>query len=198
MLIELQRVPAEQRLEEADLWSAFNAGRPRLLGGLLDALSGALRIHPRLKVDRLPRMADFGRWGAATAEALGFGAQAFLQAYAGNAKAQLDEIIESDPIAVAVCEMMKEEGSWRGGPTELLRVLTGRRVQGVPGDGWPKTPGKLSRRLRRLQTTLTDAGVGVRWAKDEAGSRGRVIIIEAVDSVQVSSLSSLVSSLNCP
>ena len=47
-------IPEDPRRTEAQLWPAFDEMGPRLLGGLLDAVSGALRGLPGVRLDRLP------------------------------------------------------------------------------------------------------------------------------------------------
>src|SRR5439155_25729840 len=42
LVVELPAIPDEKRRREDEFWPAFEAARPRLLGALLDALSGAL------------------------------------------------------------------------------------------------------------------------------------------------------------
>ena len=64
----------------------------QIFGGLLDALVGAMRLRDRLEFDRLPRLADFARWGAAAA--LGYGAAAFVKAMFANVERQITEVVE--------------------------------------------------------------------------------------------------------
>jgi hypothetical protein len=48
----------------------FEPARPRILGALLDALAEGLRELPRVRLVRLPRMADFALWATACETAL--------------------------------------------------------------------------------------------------------------------------------
>lgn len=193
LLIELERVGPEKRREESDLWRSFEAIRPRLLDGLLDALAEAMRVYPTIRFDRLPRMADFCTWGAAAAEAMGFGSLAFVRALALNAETQRDEVISSSPVAAAIREFAGKEGSWEGTPSELYKKFTPDKPR--QGDGWPKSASALSKALRRLQTPLADAGVRVTFpdGKDDKGHNSRGVKIEAVSARQMPSLPSLPS-----
>ena len=71
---------------------SVNSGRrsnelqPRILGGLLDVVTGAFRELPSVQIADLPRMADFARFGEAVGRALGSPANTFLSAYLGNRK----------------------------------------------------------------------------------------------------------------
>jgi hypothetical protein len=196
LLIELKRVSPDNRREESELWRDFEEMRPRLFGALLDALAGAMRVYPTLPRGPLPRMADFARWGAAAAESLGYGAQAFVDAYRLNSTAQLEEVLESSPIAAAVRRLVTETGSWQGTPTELYLALTNRRPD-TPrlGDGWPKGAPAMAKVLKRLQPALADSGLLVDWGPghDGKGQTNRKIRIEADNPRKVPSLPSSLS-----
>ena len=55
----LNPIPEQHRRPEAELWAAFNAERPQILGVLLDAVVVGLGRLPETRLERLPRMADF-------------------------------------------------------------------------------------------------------------------------------------------
>ena len=61
IFLTLNAIPDADRRPEAELWARFEKARPRILGALLDALVVGLRRLPDVKLDRLPRMADFER-----------------------------------------------------------------------------------------------------------------------------------------
>src|SRR5262249_14290503 len=46
LAIELEPIPDEKRKTEAQLWAAFDAARPGILGGLLDVVAKALQLLP--------------------------------------------------------------------------------------------------------------------------------------------------------
>jgi len=55
VFLTLEPIPEERRRPEQELWAAFEAERPRLLGVLLDAVAKGLAELPRTKLDKLPR-----------------------------------------------------------------------------------------------------------------------------------------------
>lgn len=59
--VELHPITDRERRPEAELVEGFRAALPRILGALLDVVASVLRKLPSVNVDRLPRMADFGR-----------------------------------------------------------------------------------------------------------------------------------------
>ena len=83
VFLMLEPIPEERRRPEQELWTAFEAQRPRILGVLLDAASKGLAMLPQTRLDKLPRMADFALWAAACETAL-WRAGTFWSAYCGN------------------------------------------------------------------------------------------------------------------
>ena len=57
--LTLPTIPEDKRREEGPFWLEFEAALPKILGALFDAMVGGLRELPSVKLDRLPRMADF-------------------------------------------------------------------------------------------------------------------------------------------
>src|SRR5438132_425220 len=66
IFLTLPPVGEAQRRPESELWREFEIARPRMLGALLDAVVHGLRTVGRVHLDRLPRMADFALWAAAS------------------------------------------------------------------------------------------------------------------------------------
>ena len=84
IVLSLPVISEEQRRTEAELWSAFRDAHQLILGALLDAVSAALRNERTVKLEKLPRMADFARWVEAAGEALGSPTGSFMAAYDSN------------------------------------------------------------------------------------------------------------------
>jgi integrase len=82
----LPTIPEDSRRPEAELIDAFKMARPRILGAILNAVTGALRDFPNATLADLPRMADFALWVTAAETALGWQSVTFLSAYRGNLK----------------------------------------------------------------------------------------------------------------
>jgi hypothetical protein len=83
---------------ERKLWQEFELVRPRLLGALLDALSHGLRALQQVRLDHLPRMADFALWAAACETSL-WPAGTFARAYAGNRRVAIEDAVDAEPVA---------------------------------------------------------------------------------------------------
>jgi len=76
--VVLDRIPPHERRPLEDLKAELLAARPAIMGGLFSALSAAIRSRPAL--DRLPRLADWGRYAAGVYAALDWGVVRFLEA----------------------------------------------------------------------------------------------------------------------
>src|SRR5262245_54332492 len=105
VLLTLEPIPEERRRPEKDLWAAFEAERPRVLGALLDAAATGLDMLPEIKLEKLPRMADFAQWATACESAL-WPPGTFWSAYCGNLDEAVESVIEADEVAVAVRTLM--------------------------------------------------------------------------------------------
>ncbi|QJX63798.1 hypothetical protein HLK66_20565 [Niallia circulans] len=162
IIIELDRIPEDERKEEREVWETFEKDRASIVGGALQALADAMAIYPNVKLDKLPRMADFTRWGYAIAEVLEYGGERFLQAYLKNRNQSNEEAISSHPVAATVVALMKENQSWSGSVASLLSELERVAVQekiNTKVKTFPKAAHILSRRLKEVKSNLEDVGI---------------------------------------
>jgi hypothetical protein len=125
IFLTLSPIGEEQRRSETELWREFELARPAILGALLDAASHGIRAVGSVHLAGLPRMADFALWATACETAL-WPAGTFTRAYTANRKAAIEGLIDSDPIAACVRELMSERSSWTGSAGDLLRVSVER------------------------------------------------------------------------
>lgn len=176
VFLTLDPIPEERRRPEQELWAAFEAERPRILGVLLDAVAKGLAALPTTRLDRLPRMADFALWATACEPAL-WPSGTFWSAYCGNRDEAVEGVIEADPIAAAVRVIMTTQTEWTGTASELLGALaelTGERM--AKTKAWPESPRALAGRLRRAATFLRRIGIDICFER-EGRARTRVIRI---------------------
>ena len=176
VFLTLEPIPEERRRPEQELWAAFEAERPRILGVLLDAVAKGLAELPRTKLDKLPRMADFALWATACETAL-WPSGTFWSAYCGNRDEAVEGVIDADPIAAAVRALMTTRTEWTGTASELLGALAemaGERV--AKAKTWPDSPRALAGRLRRAATFLRKIGIDIGFER-EGRARTRIIRI---------------------
>jgi hypothetical protein len=176
VFLTLEPIPEDRRRPEQELWAAFEAERPRILGVLLDAVAKGLAELPRTKLDKLPRMADFALWATACETAL-WPQGTFWSAYCGNRDDAVEGVIDADPIAAAVRAVMTTRTEWTGTASELLGALAemvGERV--AKSKTWPDSPRALAGRLRRAATFLRKIGIDIGFER-EGRARTRMIRI---------------------
>ena len=176
VFLTLEPIPEERRRPEAELWAAFEAERPRILGVLLDAVVEGLKRLPETRLEKLPRMADFALWATACETAL-WPAGTFWSAYCGNRDEAVEGVIDADPIAAAVRAVMATRTVWTGTASDLLGALAevaGERV--AKSKTWPDSPRALAGRLRRAATFLRKIGIEIGFER-EGRARTRTINI---------------------
>ena len=176
VFLTLEPIPEERRRPEAELWAAFEAERPRILGVLLDAVVEGLKRLPETRLEKLPRMADFALWATACETAL-WPAGTFWSAYCGNRDEAVEGVIDADPIAAAVRAVMATRTEWTGTASDLLGALAevaGERV--AKSKTWPDSPRALAGRLRRAATFLRKIGIEIGFER-EGRARTRIIHI---------------------
>jgi len=176
LFLTLEPIPEERRRPEQELWAAFEAERPRILGALLDAAAKGLAMLPQTRLDKLPRMADFALWATACETAL-WPAGTFWSAYCGNREEAVEGVIDADPIAAAVRTLMAARTEWTGTASELLGALAevaGERL--AKSKTWPDSPRALAGRLRRAATFLRKVGIEIGFER-EGRARTRIIRI---------------------
>jgi len=161
ILYECGMIDDANRLEDRRLDELLREKAPRIFGAILDVLVEALSVYPGVELKGLTRMADFHRWGYSIAEAIGYGGDAFLEAYRENVDAQSEETLRASMIAQVILRFMEGRDEWSGSPTVLLSNL-GSTAEGMGFSTkvkvWPKRAYILSRRLNELSPSLRKAG----------------------------------------
>jgi hypothetical protein len=192
ILVYLPTITEGDRQDEERFWADFDQARSHLLGAVLDAVSMALDRLPAVQPNKLPRMADFARWMAAAAPALGTDEAKLLAIYERNREQAHDIAVEASPVASAIIRFMEQQQRWDGTATKLLDELEDGTYAYVSEATmrrkvWPKGPNALSNALRRLQPNLLGAGISVEF---DRSSRTRTIKLEQMGNASSSSSSS--------
>jgi len=193
VILYLPTIPTGERRNEKAFWPAFEQARPEIFGALLDIVSAGLRALPTVRIDDLPRMADFAVWACAAADACGWTAQNFLDAYQGIRDAVHELTLEASPVGPFMRDFAVQHSPWEGTASELLRALEALSQGGVTTGGvtmqaspkagrdvttqkaWPKNGRALSNALRRLTPTLRALGIAVTFDREPGGKRQRLI-----------------------
>jgi hypothetical protein len=192
VFIHLESIQPDRRRTEADSWKAFHADYPRILGGILDAVAGALRELPSVHLRELPRMADYAKWGEAVSRALRWNSGAFLSTYRSNRREATMPALVDSPVAAALCDMASilQDRRWQGRtPAELFAQLThfvdqttaasvrdlnfgeARKILAASAVGWPRDPQSFAKELRRVAPMLRLHGLSVDFQRTNQGRR---------------------------
>jgi hypothetical protein len=106
-------------------------------------------------------------------------------AYSNNRRDAIENIIDADPMAAHVRELMADRAQWTGRASDLLQAGTNR-------SGWPRSARALAGRLRRAQTFLRTLGIEIVFGRE--GRFGtRTIRITAIGENQLHDTVSTVS-----
>jgi hypothetical protein len=164
----LAPIAERQRRPETALWREFELARPHILGALLDATAHGARMLPHVRLRRLPRMADFALWATACESAF-LPAGTLEAAYYNNRRDAIENIVDADPVAAHVRELMADRAQWTGSASDLLQVginVGGNAMAAWTRSGWPKSPRALAGRLRRAQTPLRALGIEIVFGRE--------------------------------
>lgn len=165
LIINLPLIP--ERLAEKEIYKKWNDLKPGILGAFYTAVSEALKNHQNVKLEKLPRMADFAIWVSAAEPALPWAPGSFIEEYGNNRKRLKANTIEADLVALAVVKMVDHVDSheWTGTASELLKFLE-HYNDFTDSATWPKQPNALSGRLKRIAGALREKGIETKRGKN--------------------------------
>ena len=173
--IRLEARPPEMCAQEMRVMNKFRAQQGKFLGLVLDLLSRALAAQRKLpQMYNFPRMADYAGIGMALMSVFRQPPERFLQVLAANAGQLSQDLLNQDPVALALQTFMSDKTDWTGSPTDLARQLS----QFMSGK---VIASSLSKRLRLLQINFSQFGMHVSFSR---GHQGCLIAVKRVDSVK--------------
>jgi len=175
IIVTLPVIPDDERRTEADIWGDFHEAYPSVLGALLNAVSLGLKKVGEVKLDSLPRMADFAKWVVAAMPGLDLNPEDFLKAYSENRESINEIVLESSPIARWILKLVGD-GDWTGTATDLLDELNSwaddRTQRSI---SWPKNARSLSAMLKRIAPNFRKKGVDIQMYREEGERRIHII-----------------------
>jgi hypothetical protein len=181
IVLTLAAIGDEARKLETELWEDFEEKRPAILGALLDAVCHGIRSLPDVKLDRLPRMADFATWVTACEGAL-WKKGTFMTAYAANIVEGVEAVLEADLVAAVLRKYMEIVPEFVGTASDLLKALNSILTEAEQkAKGWPKRPPTLAKALRRFATPLRKVGIEITFEREGRSRVRKVIITRRLD-----------------
>ena len=176
MVVEFLDLRPEVRRDEVQFWREFEQARPRILGALLDATSAGLRNLPNVRLDQLPRMADFVIWVSACEESLEMKPGEALSTYQSNRAEAHNLALESSPLYEPVAKLAQE--SFSGTVAELLARLNCMMSESMRRSvRWPKAPSALGSTLRRMASNLRAVGIDIQFSRADIHGRRVVSLV---------------------
>jgi hypothetical protein len=177
------KIRASDRTDLEEFRSRLEAARPEIFGAILDALCAVLRKVPSVRIERLPRMADFSRWSVALESHLGFSQGRFMRAYAENRQSSSMIALDESPLVRPIKWYLRKSRGWfEGTASELLGSLNRITLRWAEelrrSRDWPRRPNQLSGDLRRLAPYLEEVGIKFERGRDAKDKiRNRYIIL---------------------
>lgn len=180
ILIELDRIPKDERKTELQIWQAFQQDLPKFLGAIFNTLSKAMQTYINIELEEVGRMVDFTYWGYAIADAMGIDGEQFLTAYLTNQDTANEEAISSHPVAVAIMALMKNRSNWSSSVSELLKELqrvAEKEFINTSSNIWANDANVLSRRLKEIKSNLEE--VGISYDTRNVGSHKKITLVNS-------------------
>jgi DNA primase len=175
ILISLPKI--EKRLDEKSMKMKFAELHPIILGGLCDATAMALKNIDTVKLDNLPRMADFALWITASEQALGV--KNLVDLYQENRDEQSAIVLGASVVGTAIMDFMTTRTFWEGTLKQLLDELdTYVDVSKRREKSYPKDATRLSGKLRRDAKQLRDFGIYISFG--EHSMKGNSVKLEKI------------------
>ncbi len=171
ILIHLPRITDEKRKSESDIFAELDSIGPGVLGAIFDIIAGGLRELPNVRLDTLPRMADFAKWATACEIATGQKPGEFMEVFNENQDKAKAELIENDMFASALASMVNAApaGELEITSTLLLTTLENRcniMSNRDRPDGWPRSGKGVRAKIRRIAPGLRAVGIDVSEGRD--------------------------------
>ena len=173
IVVRLEPIADTDRLGEAGLLSDFEEARPRIFGVLLDGLSEGLRQLPHVRIERLPRMADFATWMTAC-EGAYWPAGTFMAAFDKAQESATEDVLEGSQLWQALRVFLEKSRNFNGTASELLNLLNAGRQEERSSKNWPSTGAVLGKELTRLAPLMRKRGYVAERTRTSRGNSWRL------------------------
>jgi hypothetical protein len=180
--LKLKHIDKRKRKKIKQLQKEFERILPYLLGYIFDLLVKILGRLGEVKLEELPRMADFAEMGELISRCLGNPDGLFTDAYNRNIGQTNDEVINSNLVATAINLLMNKQKILAGKAGELLANFNelaskDREIQNLVNNRWwPKTPRAFSNRLTEIEPNLKEVGIIIEGVEDKHSKSTEYII----------------------
>jgi len=175
--IELMAIPPESRCPENEIWADWEKARPGILGGLLRAVSVAIKNLNDVNLPALPRLADWARWGEAAAPELGWDPGTFVAAIDAGQEEQVELSIDDHPEIRGLIDYIEKYVEVTCSPTDLMNNIH-KFIEAEPNTpGLARQPAQFSRLLSIYEPALRKHGIEFERNRGNGGNRSRDITV---------------------
>ncbi|WP_030691176.1 hypothetical protein [Streptomyces globisporus] len=177
LLLDLELIDDSKRRSEEELDTAFAAVRPAILGSLFDLLAAVLVVLPGVKLESMPRMADFARVLAAVDQVMEWNT---LDDYLAASANVAGDALEGDPFGSALAALVERCGAWTGTAAQLLEQVP--PPGGIRPPSWPKDATRAGGKVKRLAPLLRSIGITVDdTQRSQDRHRSRLLVLTRTD-----------------
>ncbi len=165
IIVNLRRLADDERATYSELREKFSEIKPQLFGALLSLISEMMRITPGHRHNKLPRLADYFKYGYTAASQLRFPPNQFEEVYETNVDLQKEEALEASPVALILRSFINRHGNWTGRSADLYRALLPTATQlGLDKYLHPSTTW-LIRKVNESESALYRVGFSIELHK---------------------------------
>jgi hypothetical protein len=178
LIIQLKEIVKSKRRKVKDIWKEFDEIKAPLLGYILDVLVKVMiwKKENGSPGIQLSRMADWTEYAEIISRCMGYEDNELVKAYNENEGLQLDEVLNSNPVATVLIKYMSNLAETEPRLLELKltatkwlnELKTQAETMGVDTryKYWPKIASQLTLRLKELKKSLSEAGIEIEWLSD--------------------------------
>ena len=171
--IRLTHIADTARRTESELMTAFEEATPIIFGALLDGLSEGLRMYDKVRLERLPRMADFCKWAVAC-EGAYWPPGTFMDTYDDAQASATEDVLEASPIGPGLRQWLEGSPAFDGTAAELLDHLDEHTQDKRSPRGWPANGSVMGKQLTRLAPSLRKLGYTAELRRTKRGNLWRL------------------------
>lgn len=155
LIICLKRISSNEIVTEEELWSEFEADRPKILGCIFKILAAALNDKEPVGKQDLIRMADFHVACIKVGRVLGMTEEEVSEILWENQSNINQHTLDEDTVALCIMELMKRRKSYKNSMAKLLCDLQDIAIEnGMTENVLPRTPNHLRMRLDKIKSNL--------------------------------------------
>lgn len=156
--LKLPMISDSNRKTEAEWYGRLEEIVPYALWDVFNSVCAAMRNRKSVKLERLPRLADFAVWCVAAEEAMGFAHGSFMRAFNRNLQGNNELTVEFSSAGSLVLAVMEGKDSWEGTFGDLLAASERPgRVLDVDKSKLPRSAKGMSSAVDRVIPSLWSA-----------------------------------------